>query len=150
MSISVSKFSCSVYQQDTCYLRAPPSVPSGSQSGFFLCVCCTHVCVYFLTFYFCFLKQEKNLPAMNSSGELTTERIRRPRSPMSTTDLAHDDDYDDDVSVFFSPPFHKQTYPVFTRHRSANYLFKRLGIRICNQSICFLHPELIIVSTQPK
>ena len=33
---------------------------------------------------------------MSSSGELTTERIGRPRSPMSATDLAHNDDDDDD------------------------------------------------------
>ena len=33
---------------------------------------------------------------MSSSGELTTERIGRPRSPIPATDLAHDDDDDDD------------------------------------------------------
>ena len=33
---------------------------------------------------------------MSSSGELTTERIGRPLSPMSATVLAHDDDEDDD------------------------------------------------------
>ena len=32
---------------------------------------------------------------MSSSGELTTERIRRPWLPMSARDLAHDDDDDD-------------------------------------------------------
>ena len=30
---------------------------------------------------------------MSSSGELTTDRVGRPWSPMSATDLAHDDDY---------------------------------------------------------
>ena len=33
---------------------------------------------------------------MSSSGELTTERIPRSSSPMSATNLAHDDDDDDD------------------------------------------------------
>ena len=35
---------------------------------------------------------------MSLSGELTTEKIGRPWSPMSATDLAHydDDDHDDD------------------------------------------------------
>ena len=32
---------------------------------------------------------------MSSSGELTTERVGRPWSPMSATDLAHNDDNDD-------------------------------------------------------
>ena len=33
---------------------------------------------------------------MSSSGELTTEKIGRPLSLMSATDLAHDGDDDDD------------------------------------------------------
>ena len=33
---------------------------------------------------------------MNSSGELKTERIGRSWSPMSATDLTHDDDDDND------------------------------------------------------
>ena len=37
-------------------------------------------------------QQEKNLPTMSTSGKLTTERVGRPWSPMSATDLAHDDD----------------------------------------------------------
>ena len=32
---------------------------------------------------------------MSPSEELTTERIGRPWSPLSATDLAHDDDDDD-------------------------------------------------------
>ena len=38
---------------------------------------------------------------MSSSGELTTERIRRPRSPMTLKDLAHDDDNDYLVIILF-------------------------------------------------
>ena len=43
-----------------------------------------------------FSKQGKNLPILSSSGELTTKRIGKPWSTMSATDLAHDDDNDDE------------------------------------------------------
>ena len=86
---------------------------------------------------------------MGSSGELTTERIGRPWSPMSATDLAHDDD----ELPFSELPFSKDSNGTTHYHNILTLLYAlpqvlsvkitTHGISVCWQAVSTL-PEYYI------
>ena len=72
---------------------------------------------------------------MSSSGQLKTERVGRPRSPMSATDLAHDDD-DDQKGMYKSFKqnvfFPLEIMEVIIQNATATPLYWLFDLRIIN------------------